>query len=546
MSDTKKISIWAALIALVITALYGQFLYNPIVFDDLYFFLQDADGHSAIAKFASLSMGDLRGLPNATLAWTAEIFGFGLPPFRIGNFLLHFFVVIGLAFFLSRLYQVVLHKGVEVGGERTGRLVAVLIAVSLFALHPLTVYAVGYLVQRTIVMATLFSVLALWAYLHGHEKRNTIWLWGSVGLYFLATHSKEHVIMLPVIVVAMVVLVSPDWRVHLRKQWPIFAGYAAVALLTLVEAWGVLSHAYEINADEMLANVSASAGQESAVVPTLLLSILTQSYLFFKYLFLWVLPSPAWQSVDMREPFAHGFFSIYGVALLAYLAYGIVALRLLLRRGQLGVIGFAMLFPWLLFMTEFSTVRIQEVFVLYRSYVWAIGGVIILPLLLMRLNGRLAMLLSVLFAGVLFMLSMERLATFSHPVLLWDDAEKLVTDRQSLPGVDRIYYNRGTELLKAEMFDRALVDLQTAVKLNPKWPEPVANLGLTYSKIGQNELAVQSFSQAIALAQKYKGQERAKYYSGRAAAYEALGKSREAAADYQMVCRITGRECDKF
>jgi len=584
----NRSAVFVFLLLGAIAALYGQFLHNPTVFDDLYFFMRDNEGHLAIEKYANPSLLDLRALPYATLAWSAQLFGFDMLPFRVENLLLHWLVVAALALFVLRLYRMMLlnpsvrgepfdfvrpelvegendaqespvepHftstlplvlREVEGAGRtalkadtaqaNTGMNTAVLVSVSLFALHPVAVYAAGYLVQRSIVMATLFSVLALWAYLHGSNERSKAWLGLSVVLYFLATHSKEHVIMLPTIMVAMTVLVHEDWRARLRRNWPVFAGYLAVALLTVAQIRGVIGHAYEINSAEMLGGVLPENSY--------FYSVLTQSWLFFKYGMLWLLPNPGWLSVDMREPLAQGVFSVYGAAMLAYLLYGFIALKLLLKRGRAGLVGFALLFPWLMFATEFSTVRIQEIFVLYRSYIWALGGVILLPLVLMQLNARLTVMVSVLCAATLFMISMERLASFSHPILLWDDAEKLVSDRQSLPGVSRIYYNRGTELLKVNQFDRALADLQTTTRLDPKWSAGFGNLGAVYYKTSKNELAIQALSRAIELDSQQKAPANFKYYYGRASAYEASGQWREAAVDYKASCLLNGKMgCDK-
>ncbi|ADL56549.1 hypothetical protein [Gallionella capsiferriformans] len=537
MSESKKMTLWLVLAGALIAALYGQFLHNPIVFDDLYFFMLDNEGHSAIEKFSSPALWDLRALPYATLAWNAALFGFDLLPFRIENLLLHWAVVAAMGLFVLSLYRAVL-PSTNLSGEKTGVMSAVLIVVSLFAVHPLAVYAAGYLVQRTIVMATLFSVLALYAWLRGCASQNRVWLWGSVVLYFLATHSKEHVIMLPAVVIAMTVLVHADWRARVLRNWPVFAAYVAIALLTVAQIRGVLGHSYEINAGEML----DSAQSEHAW----LYSLLTQSWLFFKYGLLWLLPNPSWISVDMREPMAQGVFSVYGLAFLGYLLYGFAAIRLLFKRDRAGLIGFALLFPWLMFATEFSTVRLQEIFVLYRSYIWALGGVIVLPLLLMQLNARLALMLSVLFAATLFMVSMERLSSFSHPVLLWDDAEKLVKDRQSAIGVSRIYYNRGTAWLNEGMVDRAIPDMQRATALNPRMSAGFYNLGLAYSKAAQNELAIAAFSRAIELDRELAAPMNFRFYYGRAIAFEASGQGTAAAADYQVSCRLNGkRGCDK-
>jgi tetratricopeptide (TPR) repeat protein len=537
MSESKKMTLWLALAGALIAALYGPFLHNPIVFDDLYFFLLDNDRHSAIEKFSSGMPWELRALPYATLAWNAALFGFDLLPFRIENLLLHWAVVAAMGLFVLSLYRAVL-PSTGSSGEKTSTLSAVLIVVSLFAVHPVAVYAAGYLVQRTIVMATLFSILALYAWLRGCRAQNRVWLWGSVVLYFLATHSKEHVIMLPAVMVAMTVLIHADWRARVLRNWPVFAGYVAIALLTIAQIRGVLGHSYEINAGEML----DSAQSEHAWF----YSLLTQSWLFFKYGLLWLLPNPNWISVDMREPMAQGVFSVYGLALLAYFLYGYAAIRLLFKRGRLGLIGFALLFPWLMFATEFSTVRLQEIFVLYRSYIWALGGVIVLPLLLMPLNARLVLMLSVLFAATLFMVSMERLSSFSHPVLLWADAEKLVKDRPELPGAGRIYYNRGTEWLKLDRPDQAIPDLQRATQLTPKLSAAFGNLGQAYAAVKKYELAIAAFSRAIELDRQLAAPMNYKHYYGRAIALEAQGQITAAAADYQVSCRLNGkRGCDK-
>ncbi len=533
MNDSKTRLLWAVLMGVAIAALYGQFLHNPIVFDDLYFFMLDSSGHSAIEVYAHPSLDALRALPYATLAWTAELFGFGLPAFRIENLLLHWFVVMALALFVLHLYSRVMPANFS-GTEHTSMVTAVLLATSLFALHPIGVYAAGYLVQRSIVMATLFSILSLWAFLHGGRS----WLWISVGLYLMATHAKEHVIMLPIVIVALTILLHDDWRQFLRKNWMVFAAYALVGLLTFAQIRGVIGHAYEINADDMF----------DGVVPehAFFYSVLTQSWLFFKYGLLWLLPNPGWISVDMREPFADSVFSVYGLGILCYLTYGVVAIRLLFKRRKIGLIGFAMLFPWMMYMTEFSTVRIQEIFVLYRSYIWALGGVIILPLLLMQLNARLTLMMSVLVAATLFMVSMERLAIFSHPILLWEDAEKLVGDRQSLPGVSRIYYNLGTEWLKVDKYDKAIVNLETATRLRPRFSEAFGNLGATYLKTGQNDQAISAFTRAITLDQEKKASTNYKYYYGRASAFEAKKKYYEALVDYKVSCLLSGKwGCDK-
>lgn len=522
----------AVLLVLAVAALYGQFLWNPILFDDLPFFMVDNEGNQHVSGF-HFSLFELRSLPYATLAWTKAWFGLDLIGFRVGNLLLHAAVVLALFFFLAKLFAA-LH-GSHDENSLSPRLAAFFAAL-LFALHPVATYAAGYLVQRTVVMATLFGLLAMLAYVHGSVRYKPLWLWVSVPFYYLAVFAKEHAIMLPVALVALTMLLHNDWRAKLRQRWGVFAALAAIAVFVLFAKRGVLGSVYEINAPEMLQNDNELAYP---------LSVITQSWLFFKYVGLWLLPNPAWMSVDMREPFARSLLSPHLVAAGGFIAWGAGALWLLLKRGHTGLVGFALLFPWLMFFTEFSSVRIQEVFVLYRSYLWAVGAFCLLPVLFSRLNVRVASLVLTIIALAMFVISMERLMTFSHPVLLWDDAEKLVKGRTDLPGAYRIYYNRGTELIKIDNPDKAIADLRHAIALSREFADARGNMGAAYFKKGDWRNAIAEFSTAIEIAHKAGTSTHSRYIYGRAQAFEMIGDVQRAQADYKESCRLANKGCDK-
>lgn len=517
--------------------LYGQFLWNPIVFDDLQFFMVDKAGKPPISDF-QFSWFSLRSLPYATIAWTANLLGLDLINFRVEGLLLHAAVGVALFFFVLQVYRQVLANGAN-DGQKLPVIWLAFFAALLFVLHPVAVYGAAYLIQRTIVMATLFSLLAMLAYVYGSIRHQPLWLWASVPLYYLAVFSKEHAIMLPAVLLALTMLLHDDWRARLKQRWAIFAAFAAIALFVLLAKKGMFGSVYEINAPEMLEKIDGGAHSYP-------LSILTQSALFFKYLALWLLPNPAWMSVDMREPFADSLLSPYWFALLGFVGYGVLAVKLLLKRGKAGLIGFALLFPWLFFMTEFSTVRIQESFVLYRSYLWAVGAFCLLPVVCDRVNVRMATLILLIIALAMLPISMERLMTFSHPVLLWDDAEKLVRGRGDLPGAYRIYYNRGTELNKIGQPDQAIADLKQAIVLNKNFVEAHGNLGAAYFKKEDWQNAAVSFSEAIEISQKAGVPPHIRYIYGRAQAFEKMGDMQKAQTDYKESCRLGNKGCDKL
>jgi len=101
----KKSRVWFVLLLLcAVTALYGQFLWNPIVFDDLPFFMVNDAGHQPVDDYR-YSLFELRSLPYATLAWGKALFGLDMLPFRIENLLLHAAVAVALFFFLVALVR---------------------------------------------------------------------------------------------------------------------------------------------------------------------------------------------------------------------------------------------------------------------------------------------------------------------------------------------------------------------------------------------------------------------------------------------------------
>ncbi len=526
--------VWMPVVLLLaaVFTLYGQFLWNPIVFDDLYFFILDDAGKPPISDF-QFSWFSLRSLPYVTIAWTANLLGLDLINFRVEALLLHAAVGVALFFFALQLYRQVLASGAN--DEQTPPVIwLAFFAALLFVLHPVAVYGAGYLVQRTIVMATLFGLLAMLVYVHGSVRHQPLWLWASVPLYYLAVFSKEHAIMLPAVLLALTVLLHADWRAKLKQRWEIFAALAAIALFVLLAKKGMFGMVYEINAPEMLEKIDGGAHSYP-------LSILTQSALFFKYLALWVLPNPAWMSVDMREPFAASLLSPYWFALLAFVGYGVLAVRLLLKRGKAGLVGFAMLCPWLFFMTEFSTVRIQESFVLYRSYLWMAGLLVAVPLLFMKLRARPALAVLSLASVLMMTLAWERLTTFSHPLLLWDDAAKLVEGKPYLPGMERIYHSRGLALSKTKLKQEAIADYTTAIGMKPNYSYVYNDRGAMYLELQRYAEALKDFDTAISLNPKYPNP-----YQGRAMVYEALADRPQALVNYRKSCELGQRGCAKF
>lgn len=524
---------FAVLVLMVcVGGLYGQFLGNPIIFDDLYFFIVDANGTQPVDSYV-FSLFGLRSLPYATLTWTKNLFGLDLVNFRLGNLFLHMATVLALYAFVKYILAV------AYTGKTSEAMTAsqgAFLAAFLFALHPLAIYAVGYLVQRTILMATLFSLLAMFVYAKGSLENKPGWLWLSVPLYYLAVFSKEHAIMLVAVLGALTVFLHADWRTKLRVHWPLFAVLAMIAVGVVWSRKEMAGYAYEPDAKAML-------GLESGPL-AYPLSVITQCGLFFKYVALWLVPNTAWTSIDMRETFVQSLLSPHALAVPAYIAWGAVAVWLMFKRGNKGLLGLAMLFPWLMFLTELYSVRIQEPFVLYRSYLWASAGFMAVPVLLAGVNRKM---LTLVFAAVgltLLMLSMERMMTFSNPILVWEDARKLVEKTPHALGAERIYYNLGRHQLLNDMLVPSEQNLSKAIAIDHNFAQAHGALGAVYVKQRLWDKSISEYSLASAINKKLGEAPSSVYLVGRARAYEGAGQLDKAIADYLEACKIDQRVCE--
>lgn len=483
-----------ALFLITATALlYGHSLWNPLVFDDKPFFIE-----AMLKQYgASVFHFDLRWFSYVTFGWTYNLFGLNWFWFHLGNLVLHALTSVLIFAFFYRLLAATSPQQNSATKPNHFRLTAFFAAL-VFALHPVSVYGVAYLVERSIIMATLFGIAMLLCYLEGLTGKNTKWFAASTVFYFLAVFSKEHSIMLPGVALALTLLIRKPSFTLAKQLWMPYFIYLLIGVFILLRTKGVLGVPYEPFTAEMTAKMSEHQGSIN-LEHAYPLSIITQAFLFFKYLLLWVIPYTGWMSVDVRTPFATQLFAWPEFAgLIAFLAYPALASRLLLKGGRTGLLGFAMLFPWVLYLTELSTVRIQEPFVLYRSYLWMSG----LPIAILAAAGLLprktAGVAILAFCTLLAALAWNRLDTFSDNWMLWNDAVTKNPDT-SLTGSERGYNNRGFASLELGRDQEALNDFKKAISLNPKYADAHLNVGIALFKQGKLDQALQSYDQAIGL-----------------------------------------------
>jgi len=484
---TRDRTLLLLLLAMVFV-IYVPFLGNPFIFDDLNFLIVDVYQHYS----GDLFKFELRWLPYVSLGQTYILFSnIHTYLYHAVNLLLHAATVIALFYWLRKITVTLIHNSENDLRIRWSTWLGALI----FAVHPVAVYATGYIIQRSIVMATLFVLLMQLAYMRMLISGQWRWLLLTVLAYFLAVYSKEHSVLAPALLAAETILLRGQIRCSFRVLGITWLALVLVGVHIVLLAKGVFGVPYEPMASALFEQQQLVAGTPELFV----LSVLTQAGLFFKYLGLWLLPNPAWMSIDMRVPFLVSTTSWQAVlGGVTFVSYGIVGIWFLRRPRWQGLLGLAMLYPWLLFLVEFSSIRVQETFVLYRSYLWMPGLMLLIPLLVLKVPGRNTLLGIGAVVLLLLPLSWNRLWVFGDNYRLWNDAALLLKNEQ-VEGADRIFYNRGISPSPDKKSDDSVADLQRALALSPKMAQLHYALGNEYFKTSRLEDALIQFDEAIKL-----------------------------------------------
>ena len=240
----------AFLLVIATVMLYWHSLNNLLILDDLPFFV-DANLERLGSSCLQLR---LRCVPYATFGWTYNLFGLDWFWYRFGNLALHALTSVLLFVFFVRLLNLTAKPQNTVSQPRWPAFFGALI----FAMHPAAVYGVAYLVQRSIIMATLFGVAALLFYMEGLVRERARWWFVlSAVFYLMAVFSKEHSIMIPGVAAALTLLLHKPSFALVKKVWFLFLLYFLIAMLITSLRTKILGTTYEYLAADMLSQLSS-------------------------------------------------------------------------------------------------------------------------------------------------------------------------------------------------------------------------------------------------------------------------------------------------
>ena len=489
-------ALFGAFVLAAVLAIYLPGWNHELLFDDL----RLTDG-AIFGNYGSLLTFKQRMLSYGSFIWVDLLAGPGWWKQRLVNVGLHLATVAALYALVRDLLERTRFPEDFESQPYFGmsRKAAVQVGVALFAVNPMAVYAVAYLVQRSIVMATLFSVLACWCFVRGLSGRGVAWYGLALLSYVAAVLSKEHAVMVAAMAVPLYIHVRrPSWKTVATIAG---ASTALIAVAAVVffgiygDLIGKLFDQRSLDFAQQLERLSPGITQR--MYP---LSILNEAALFFAYGFLWFAPNVMWMSVDMRPAFPLSYLAFPQVlGIVGYVGLWIAALwAVLRRRGALSLAGVALMFPLLLYATEFATVWVQDPFVLYRSYLWAVAVPVLVAIVLTGFQPKTIYVIGCAIGLVFTVLAFERVQSLRDDHTAWGDAAEKIDLKAPASAVGRWrpFLNLGAYHLDRGSLGEAQRSFATAEALGSLHGSARFNLGVALQQQKKHAQALTTFAEA--------------------------------------------------
>lgn len=488
-------------IAIFASLLYIPFLNNSWVFDD----------HGL---FSSLVVYDYAQTPFSLRPRTFPYFTLGFVQVVIGSVEAHRIISLILhilcAWMLFRLLSALLYQSLQAPHtdtnnepqRRTQAVTLALIGAIWFAIHPVTVYGAGYLVQRTILFATLFSLLSLWFYHRAFAENRTTDVVTAALFYSAAVFSKEHAVMLPLAAIALTTLFNGNVYLHAKRAGLFLVLCIPAAITVVIASRYLVATSYEPYVSVLFSQIQG--------IPLLekpwgqwLVSMILQSGFFFDYLGYWLIPDIRSMSIDMKINFTQVWTAWWMVPrAILFLGCPIIATYLLRRGRPAALFGCGLLYCWLLFLTELAAVRFQEPFVLYRAYLWAPGYVLMTMAVFSAFPLRLITFASIPVFAACIWLAQERLTSLTNEATVWTDAASKL-ESKSIVGAGRILHMRGRDHMKEKKFTEAISDFTDAIPHYPTAGENYYQRGLALYSLQRFSEAQKDFDHALTLSGRH-------------------------------------------
>lgn len=460
--------------------------------------------------------------PVVTLTYFLDYVFYGLKPwgYHLTNIVLHAINGVLLYSFLTLLIPPI--ADVDRRSVLPFSIGQPLIITLLFLLNPVQTEAVNSISYREDLLAFLFYMATLNLYIIlsranyvGHNPRRVAILYiASCISYLLALFSKEMAVTLPLIVYCFEYTYK---RIKKTGLTSLLMNRYNMGYICITLFYAYLNFYY----------FSAQFTEEGSVKPSIAERILTLPGLFLNYLKLSVFPISL--SADYDIGFISSFFSSSFILPLMALAILAITYIKIPDRG----IAFGILFFAITLSPVYNVIPLENPMAERYLYLPMAGFMIVLGLMIHHLFENLRPRYAVL--KILMLLTI--MGSYSFAAIarsnVWKDDFSLWSESASKhPDKARARHNLGLAYSQRGQFDKAISELEAALKLNPNKAKIYLNLGRAYCKSSQFDKALQKLNMALELDLS------PVIYYELGNVYLDMGKSEEAIKYYQDALRL--------
>ncbi|MFH1980882.1 MAG: tetratricopeptide repeat protein [Pseudomonadota bacterium] len=437
-----------------------------------------------------------RPIAYLTLAANYALGGTDPTGYHVVNFLIHILAT-GVIYLLARTTLAL--PGIKERYGSSAHAISLLGAL-LWAVHPIQVTAVTYVIQRMAAMAALFSLAALLCFARGKisttNSRKTLWYLLCLVLGLLAFGSKQNAVMLPVSITFYTWVFLPassSGRIHMgRWLWP--AG--GIILIAIVAG-------HYVGIDTL------TSGFRDRPF-TLGERLLTEPRIIWFYLWLLVYPISSQFALLHDVTVSTGFMTPWttGISIMLLVALAAVAVN---QRRKRPLFSFGILFFLVNHAVEGSVLPLELVFE-HRNYLPSVflcvaAGAGIIAVIDHFSTSRFVrdmviacIILVIIAAGhTTFM----RNDLFTSRVALWQQ------NVDTYPDLHRPRHNLGRALFDIGDIESGLSQMEASLKSRSgaRLAQKLVtyfNLGLAYRAKGDLSAAEAAFREVVALARRHK------------------------------------------
>lgn len=448
------------------------------------------------------SIGQFRSIGNALdsrigyreIAYLSFLFNRWINPFdplnyRVTNIIIHIcnsFLVYFLAFLTLRLPGWKEKFGVY-------SFPVALLSSIIFALHPININAVAYIVQRMASLATMFVLLALLSYMHGRTATRKAasavsYLFASL-FVVLGIFSKENAVMaVPLILLYEYFFLTRTGNKSFVRRFSLGLLAGLIILAGTSFFLGFQSTLFKLAGLFLHPNtpIPEMGWTATDVYWTPAQHILTEFRVLARYLMLLVVPLPRFLVFDWWGfPLSRGLFVPPTTFFALILILALIFLSLWKRR-KLPFLSFGILWYFVAISLESFVAIGSDLYFEHRNYLPLTGlviGVVAQGATCFRpeaLTGRKVWIASLVLASVLGSLTFQRNLVWKDSVTLWQDTvRKSPGNLRALIALGNSYLTK-SDLKSAEMYYEKAMKISEADRRPLFFRNAAFSLGMTY------------------------------------------------------------------